>query len=149
MLDSAPKLLVFSANSKESLQRKIAELQKYVESAPQAPGDLAYTLGLRREHLKYRAFSTVNDNLAFEASKLQKARSIPPNLTFVFTGQGAQWPGMGRDLLVIYKSFRDDIRAMDRVLQGLKHFPSWSIEGTWFVPHLNLLSMLKVHRGTF
>jgi acyl transferase domain-containing protein len=52
-----------------------------------------------------------------------------PDLTYVFTGQGAQWAGMGRGLMKTFKSFRDSIQSLDIVLQGLKRPPSWSLEG--------------------
>lgn len=37
---------------------------------------------------------------------------------------------MGRELMVDYPSFLEDIRYMDKVLKSLYHAPSWSIEGT-------------------
>ena len=36
---------------------------------------------------------------------------------------------MGRELMYEYRTFLDNIRSMDKVLQSLKHAPSWSIEG--------------------
>jgi hypothetical protein len=36
---------------------------------------------------------------------------------------------MGRDLMLEFPSFLDNIRSMDRVLKTLEHAPSWSIEG--------------------
>ncbi|KAH8432819.1 uncharacterized protein LDX57_010448 [Aspergillus melleus] len=42
---------------------------------------------------------------------------------------GAQWPTMGRDLMVRFASFRDDIRNLDRVLRTLEAAPAWTIEG--------------------
>jgi len=50
-------------------------------------------------------------------------------LVFVFTGQGAQWAGMGKELLTDYPSFQDDIRAMDKTLAHCPDPPSWTIEG--------------------
>jgi hypothetical protein len=36
---------------------------------------------------------------------------------------------MGRDLMLEFPSFLENIRSMDRVLKTLEHAPSWSIEG--------------------
>lgn len=36
---------------------------------------------------------------------------------------------MGRELMYEYPIFLDNIRSSDKVLQSLKHAPSWSIEG--------------------
>ncbi|WYZ42296.1 hypothetical protein EsH8_V_001191 [Colletotrichum jinshuiense] len=48
----------------------------------------------------------------------------------IFTGQGAQWPGMGRELLQWNARFQATIAACDEVLKGLPeaHRPSWSIK---------------------
>ena len=51
-------------------------------------------------------------------------------MTFVFTGQGAQWPGMGKALMASFDAFLNAIRQMDNVLQSLTEPPSWSIEGS-------------------
>ena len=37
---------------------------------------------------------------------------------------------MGQRLMIDYPSFLDNVRSMDKILQGLKDdAPSWSIEG--------------------
>ncbi|KAK1148125.1 Type I Iterative Polyketide synthase (PKS) [Aspergillus melleus] len=41
---------------------------------------------------------------------------------------GAQWPTMGRDLMVRFATFRDDIRNLDHVLRTLEAAPAWTIE---------------------
>ncbi|EEQ34967.1 Fum1p [Microsporum canis CBS 113480] len=127
---NGPRLLVLSANSQHSLQRQIENLTSYVESRPGISNDdLCFTLGSRREHLKHRAFTVLKDEKTinaenFEMSSSTKERSI----VFIFTGQGAQWPGMGKQLLLEFDTFRGDIRAMDRALQALQDPPCWSIE---------------------
>ena len=50
-----------------------------------------------------------------------------PNITFVFTGQGAQWGGMGKELIEDFPSFDDDIRLMSRILQNLPNPPFWDL----------------------
>jgi acyl transferase domain-containing protein len=47
----------------------------------------------------------------------------------IFSGQGAQWPEMGKDLIQIDPRFREDIRAMDDILQSLNYPPDWKIDG--------------------
>lgn len=96
---------------------------------PNRLGDLAYTLGARRKHLSRRGFlvkaNAVSPNVGAIKSSIA---SRAPDLTYVFTGQGAQWAGMGRELMG-FKSFCDDIRSLDIVLQSLRKPPSWSLEG--------------------
>ncbi|KAF2200262.1 polyketide synthase, partial [Delitschia confertaspora ATCC 74209] len=45
-----------------------------------------------------------------------------------FTGQGAQWQGMGQELFE-YRIFRESLEAQDSVLQTLSFAPSWSLIG--------------------
>lgn len=89
--------------------------------------DLVYTLGSRREYLGYRAFAIYGGVNPPELSPIIKHKD-PPQVNFVFTGQGAQWAGMGADLLEQYPSFQDDIQKMDATLKSLPHPPQWTIE---------------------
>lgn len=80
--------------------------------------------------MKYRAFTILEqegsiDTAGFETSQSTKSRSM----VFVFTGQGAQWVGMGKELLLEFDTFQKDIKAMDTALQMLKNPPCWRIEG--------------------
>ncbi|KAL2751982.1 hypothetical protein ACRALDRAFT_1045166, partial [Sodiomyces alcalophilus JCM 7366] len=47
---------------------------------------------------------------------------------WVFTGQGAQWPAMGADLLDTNTTFRKTIQKLDEFLQTIPTPPSWKIE---------------------
>lgn len=90
--------------------------------------DLAHTLGCRREHLLHRAFCVTDGKAPLEITPFAKSKSYQ-QINFVFTGQGAQWAGMAKELLDDFSHFRDDIKAMDNVLAGLPDPPSWTIEG--------------------
>lgn len=48
----------------------------------------------------------------------------------IFSGQGAQWAGMGKEMIQGDPEFRADIETMDSILRGLKCPPSWTIIGT-------------------
>ncbi|KAL8721428.1 MAG: hypothetical protein Q9225_001903 [Loekoesia sp. 1 TL-2023] len=123
-----PHLLVFSAGHPESLSRNIADYQHFVETHPHLTKDLAHTLGARREHLPHRAFCVTDGKESLEISSITKSKS-PPQIAFVFTGQGAQWTGMANQLWDDFEGFRNDIREVDRVLAELPFPPSWTIEG--------------------
>ncbi|KAK2877027.1 Type I Iterative PKS [Arthroderma sp. PD_2] len=82
-----------------------------------------------REHLKHRAFAVLKEEGSIDFANFETSQSTKSQkMVFVFTGQGAQWPGMGKQLLSEFDNFRDDIRAMDRALQTLVHPPNWRIE---------------------
>lgn len=125
----SPELLVYSANTTESLRRMIATYKAWVKKNPERVTDLAFTLANRREHLPHRAFAVASLTGSLTPSPPLKAGK-PPNIVMVFTGQGAQWPQMGRCLLQSpsYPIFRKTIQSLDAHLQTLNHAPDWCIE---------------------
>lgn len=129
--DDGSRLLLVSAKSKQSVAGQIDGVSKYIETDQPSLHDLAYTLGRRRTHLRYRAFAIAGED--GQISTFEKGEAKSPDLIFIFTGQGAQWPTMGKELIEKSAQFRDDIRNMDHVLKGLKAPPSWSIEGLSFL----------------
>ncbi|KAJ5993473.1 kinase subdomain-containing protein [Penicillium sp. IBT 35674x] len=124
-----PRLLPVSAMSQESLQRRIQDINDYANNHPAMLPDLAYTLGERREHMKHRAFAVVHPGKPVDTSAFMTSQVMSADLVFVFTGQGAQWPGMGKDLMETFESFRKDIQIMDTALQKLENPPHWSLQG--------------------
>ncbi|KAF5862098.1 hypothetical protein ETB97_012163 [Aspergillus alliaceus] len=124
----ALRLLVVSAKSQESLQTRIAEATDFVNNNPDILHDTAYTLGTRREHLRYRAFVVAHSHQQIERSEWRTCRAEATDIVFVFTGQGAQWPGMGKSMLDNFAAFKASIQIMDKALQELPHPPSWSLE---------------------
>lgn len=78
----------------------------------------------------YRTFCTVgNDRTMGKAATIAKVPNITPDLVMVFSGQGAQWSTMGKELVLSNLDFRRDIEAIDSILQSLYHPPAWNIEG--------------------
>jgi len=124
-----PQLLLFSANSAGSLNSQIECFKDYTALHPELDRDIAHTLAVRREHLPQRSFAVAKDGEFVETPMPSKAPSAEPSITMIFSGQGAQWPGMGRELILNNASFREDIIHMDSVLQGLRVPPCWSLFG--------------------
>ncbi|KAK2596769.1 hypothetical protein QQS21_006164 [Conoideocrella luteorostrata] len=128
-----PQLLVYSAATRASVEMMGIELTKYVARNPDRIEDVAFTLANRREHLPHRAFlvaSREKPGTPVVSSEPKTKPGDEPKIIMVFTGQGAQWPQMGRDLIKSSKAFKASIKSMDSYLQ--KHFPDrskWSIEG--------------------
>ncbi|KAK3946253.1 reducing type I polyketide synthase [Diplogelasinospora grovesii] len=91
---------------------------------------LVHTLGERRTKFNWRLALAVQGlgdlQESLEASKLAPTRSTgAPRLGFVFTGQGAQWYAMGRELIGVYPVFTDTLREADQCLKNLGS--SWSV----------------------
>ncbi|QGI70354.1 hypothetical protein CEK27_002683 [Fusarium fujikuroi] len=100
---------------------------------------LAYTLTKGRDHLSHRTF--ILADLDKSGKILRSMRTTgdgdfhamkPLPLGFVFTGQGAQYPGMAKELLASSELFCSTIRRLDSVLQALapEHAPDWTLEET-------------------
>uniref|UniRef100_A0A0B7KGY7 Uncharacterized protein n=1 Tax=Bionectria ochroleuca TaxID=29856 RepID=A0A0B7KGY7_BIOOC len=123
-----PQLLLYSANSPDSLEGVVKSHTEYLNKYSERIGDLAYTLAQRREHLPYRSFAVSSKEQPGTVSAGTK-NTQRPALVFVFTGQGAQWPQMGRDLLRNNPVFKATIKLLDETLKGLgAASPNWTIE---------------------
>ncbi|ROW10486.1 hypothetical protein VMCG_02039 [Cytospora schulzeri] len=127
---SQPYLFAVSANSQASLEALIANYHTWIEQHPEvALGDLSYTLCCRRSMLPWRFSCVAKDHESLlgqlEAGMGASATPPPrvqPGLVFIFTGQGAQWLGMARELLLeetLSPVFRDSIHASRDVLLDL------------------------------
>ncbi|KAI2617780.1 hypothetical protein GGR54DRAFT_640866 [Hypoxylon sp. NC1633] len=131
-----PELLIFSANTQNSVKQQIDQYQEYVSQHSSALYDVAYTLALRRERLAHRAFMIKSGEQIIETSGLVKApaKFAGRNVMMVFTGQGSQWAEMGRGLFITNSEFREDIHLMDNILRHAPKRPNWSIEAEILKP---------------
>ncbi|RAO74337.1 uncharacterized protein BHQ10_010349 [Talaromyces amestolkiae] len=135
-----PGIYLFSANTRDSLMKQFDGIVDYIsdKGVDLQANDLAYTLNCRRSQLGTRGFlGARTSSLCNEPSSLLP--TIQPNrlpekrdLSFVYTGQGAQWSGFGLEFLGQFPSFRQSIRTFDRCLQTLDKSvrPPWTIEKT-------------------
>ncbi|CAK4002072.1 polyketide synthase [Lecanosticta acicola] len=137
--------VVLSAQSGRSLLSAVKALASYLESNPGAClRDLSYTLGRRRSKLGVRTFFVANSRrelisqLRHDAENVKDATDFgfrpPARLTGsphgflgIFTGQGAQWATMGRELYQRCAQFRESIESCQAALDALPDGPQWSI----------------------
>ncbi|KAI0466697.1 hypothetical protein F4859DRAFT_288396 [Xylaria cf. heliscus] len=127
---SRPLLLCFSAHDKPTLSRNLAAL-KAVASEYYA-ADLVHTLNLHRTKLSYRGFTVLREGkeeAAFRAEELRMG-AVPKRkgeIGFIFTGQGAQWAGMGKAAMSEFPLFQETIERLDQVLSRLDPKPTFSL----------------------
>lgn len=127
---SRPQLLAVSAHTADALRKRIGQITNYVKKHPDRLYDLSHTLGARRSHLSHRAFAVLQPTSSvIEDGAFSSLNVNSPNPIFVFTGQGAQWPGMGQKLLSCFPKFKEDIKTMDEALQELPDSPNWLLHG--------------------
>ena len=127
------RLFVVSAKSSKSLVNNIENLKRWISSQAHVSSEkfhqLANTLATRRSNFPIRTSflaATPEDILSIlpSTSAIEKA-TIKPTLTLVFTGQGAQWYAMGRELLHTHSSFATSMRKSERILKDLG--ADWSL----------------------
>ena len=126
-------VLPISAKCVTALEARVEDLMS-MDLAKIDPRDMAYTFAERRELFNWRGFLIVeNDTLAtdikIEALRPTVRRTSTKDLplAFVFTGQGAQWPQMGKKLIERYTQFHDSIMRLQGELSLLPDPPKWSL----------------------
>ncbi|RDV15371.1 SDR family NAD(P)-dependent oxidoreductase [Pontibacter diazotrophicus] len=133
-------LLPLSANSQEDLQSLAGSFQDLLASDfSVSTKDLCLAAGKRRSQYPVR-LAAIGESRSELANCLQAfmkgeqhpgllhsgmAAVQPPKLAFVFSGQGGQWYGMCRELLIQETSFSRSIDRVDREIQ--KQF-QWSLK---------------------
>ncbi|KAK5996188.1 Highly reducing polyketide synthase lcsB [Cladobotryum mycophilum] len=121
------QLLLLSSNSEASLAKTIEAYNEYVMNPTADLKDVAFTLANRRDHMSHRAYAIARAGTPLEASASYSVKSSP-TIGWVFTGQGAQWPEMGSELIDCNAVFRKTIKNLDGFLAGLPQPPLWNIE---------------------
>lgn len=139
-------VLPMSATSSRSLETRLRQVRDVLKAGDSDTlRTMAYTLGERTSHLSSRSvlyaryvpgekpeilnLTAVTDNA--------EAMGITLPVAMVFTGQGAQYANMGKDLLLKNEGFRRSIRNLDSSLQALlppEHVPGWTLESAILEP---------------
>lgn len=128
--DEDQRLFLFQANDREGLKRVRSSLVQHLRRRPGLGAssvyqrDLAFTLASRRSHLQWQTFATAStqeellralEEDVWSSPEVRRA-AAPPNLGFIFTGQGAQWARMGVELMA-YPVYRESVLESDRFLR--------------------------------
>ncbi|MEO5730963.1 MAG: type I polyketide synthase, partial [Byssovorax sp.] len=131
--ERAAELLVLSATSAAALDTAAARLRDHLESHPSMGlGDVAFTLATARSPLEHRLslVATSREELREALTATAQGQTPPgatrgraeaggaPKVVFVFPGQGSQWLGMGRSLLVTEPVFGAVMETCDRAIQA-------------------------------
>lgn len=139
------KVLILSARDERSCQRMVSDLQAYLEdhkslgreASEELLCNLSYTLSERRTRFQWVAAHQVRldgqENCldaaiqALGSPRFKPGRVSPsrPRVGMVFTGQGAQWYAMGRELLTSHPVFRRTIEEAEAHLRDIG--AEWSL----------------------
>jgi acyl transferase domain-containing protein/NADPH:quinone reductase-like Zn-dependent oxidoreductase/SAM-dependent methyltransferase len=123
-----PRLLVLSSNDQEGVKRNVDRLQSYLAletcTAPSFLSDLALTLNTKRTTLPWKSYvvttgpADLREKISSFAPVVRSSSSAVPRVTFVFTGQGAQWHAMGKGLSV-FATFAKSMQRSETILKSL------------------------------
>jgi acyl transferase domain-containing protein/NADPH:quinone reductase-like Zn-dependent oxidoreductase len=124
------RLFVLSANDKTSTEKAMQKLGVYLEQRPEVfqnnlLSNLAYTLGQRRSIHPWRIALTASSSVdlveALSSGKILPCKQELDALRigWVFTGQGAQWWAMGRELYHQYPVYTSAIDRADAHLLSI------------------------------
>jgi acyl transferase domain-containing protein len=147
MSPPAGRVFIFSSFDEGGIKRTAEVFTKYLSAKVLKDenkylNDLAYTLSQKRTVFPWKGF-VVAASLQELLKRLPEVprtarharKSNVPKVGFVFTGQGAQWHAMGRELLV-FPVFRRSLEAASAYLDRLKS--PWHLMGKF---ELKLSSM--------
>ena len=138
-----PYLVPLTSHTEKATKILISRFGNYLQQYPDVQAhDFARSLSIRRTMHRHRSFAIGHDSMTIcndildhnDNSKWIKASEDKPRLGFVFTGQGAQWYAMGRQLIELSPIFRATLERCDKVLQRLPDSPTWSCLGELLLP---------------
>ncbi|WP_267462077.1 type I polyketide synthase, partial [Streptomyces pseudogriseolus] len=128
-----PRAYPVSGHTPDALRAQAARLRTHLLTAGHDPRDLAHTLTTARPTLAHRAVVVAEDHEELlagltalatgdQAGHVVTGSADGGRLALLFSGQGAQRPGMGRDLYAAHPVFADTFDAvcaeLDRHLDG-------------------------------
>jgi acyl transferase domain-containing protein len=137
------KIFVWSSFDEGGTKRQAANYHEYLSEKIKSKShrsdllsDLAYSLAEKRTSFPWRTF-TVADSLEVLAGRIHDndlptaVRALEaPRLGFVFTGQGAQWSAMGKELMA-YPIFNESISQASEYFKSLGS--DWDLLGVYYV----------------
>ncbi|CAG8889693.1 unnamed protein product [Penicillium egyptiacum] len=126
-----PKVFLLSAFDEDGVKRNAAEFAKYLNRRTTQSvlhdhllDDLSFTLSKKRSQFPWKSFvmATSVKELAWNLSESNFAKPTRtarvPEVGFVFTGQGAQYQAMGRELMV-YPVFQESVEEASDYIRRL------------------------------
>ena len=119
-------LLTLSAKSDAALRQLTDSYADYLKDHPEIPlADVCFTASTGRSHFDHR-LALVADSSEAAREQLRTANYLSgtalherPRLAFLFTGQGSQYMGMGRQLYETEPLFREVLDRSDAILRPL------------------------------
>ncbi|HXC24937.1 MAG TPA: acyltransferase domain-containing protein, partial [Gemmatimonadaceae bacterium] len=125
-------ILTLSARTPTALEQQIHQYRDLLGRTESDLADICFTANTRRTHFAERAAFLGSSRAAMrdalgEAPLLRGTSEGQPNIVFLFTGQGGQHPGMGKELYDTQPVFRQAVDECARILEGRLDRPLTSV----------------------
>ena len=133
--DERPFLIPLTSHTEKAGKLLVLSTSNFIKQKSDLKvHDLAYSMSVKRSIHQYRSFaigpdreSVLHDLAEPKATaKWNRILHSSPKVGFVFTGQGAQWHAMGRQLIEQSLLFKQTLERCDALLQRLPDAPNWS-----------------------
>lgn len=119
------KVYVLSAKDEHAAKAMVANLRDHltdITDSSSYQNNLAFTLGERRSRFPWVAATSASSlseliRLIDNGKMKPRRKNDHLKLGFVFTGQGAQWWAMGRELISAYPVFRETLQLAEGYLR--------------------------------
>ncbi|KAL4909695.1 hypothetical protein BDW74DRAFT_186214 [Aspergillus multicolor] len=125
-------LLPVTGHDEYSMEEGLNNLVKVLDSQTHDFHELLHTMIARRTRFHHRGVlpieMTSSRSLTLKEPITGRTNNSVPVVAFAFTGQGAQWAEMGRQLLDCYPSVQQTFKRLNLALSQLKERPEWSLE---------------------
>lgn len=154
IISERPKMFVFSAHNEAGLKRMITQYTNCFQTGivnlrkKDFLTNLAYTLAARRTPLRWKSFLLANSAEDLIALSTRMSLPLPAidnaTLGFIFTGQGAQWAGMGHGLSC-FEVFQRSLQDAEDYLRNIGC--PWLLRGKLLIYSKRII--LTKNRGAF
>ena len=138
-LHAVPRILTLSGRHDDTILSQFVRLKQFVEQRPDLNfTDICYTSNVAREHFDFRLALTVTEKeKMLKAAESYKDGKVPAGcftgavkrgasaskIAFLFTGQGSQYVGMGRELYETFPVFKEAVDQCAEASEGMLDRP--------------------------
>lgn len=132
-VDRSAHVLLLSARTPTALRRLVEQVRDQLRDGDESLANVCYSLAIGRARLPERvalvavdaqsAASELTRYLDGDVSVVRAGRAEPgrsPRQAWLFTGQGAQWVGMGRELYASSPVFRTALDSCATIVDALR-----------------------------